>query len=118
MEGRQVSPADAITLYRRERARHPRPLLPEALVSEVRALVDPPMPEYKDSCTRGQRLNLLGQVFGRLTVLYHCGTDSSNCARWRCRCQCGRETTTTSGQLRAGKVRSCGCSHFRRVRPT
>lgn len=55
------------------------------------------------------RLNLVGQIFGRLTVLEDAGRNSRRRVMWRCRCLCGKETTVSSGCLRTGGTRSCGC---------
>lgn len=60
-------------------------------------------------------LNLEGQVFGRLRVLER---DPKNTkkggARWLCLCDsehggCGNTTVVSSGSLRSGGCRSCGC---------
>ena len=50
-----------------------------------------------------------GQVYGRLTVTAREGIDSWGNARWRCRCECGREVVTLGTSLRKGDTRSCGC---------
>jgi len=56
-------------------------------------------------------LDLNGQTFGRLTVLGRAPkSHESRQAFWRVRCACGRETTTTSQNLRLGIARSCGCA--------
>lgn len=56
-------------------------------------------------------VDVIGQTFGRLTVL--CGSDRKSPAGklWLCRCVCGSETVTTSLKLRNGHTRSCGCVH-------
>lgn len=55
------------------------------------------------------RINLVGQRFGRLTVLEYTGSRGSSGALWRCRCDCGNEIITSSAVLRRGTSRSCGC---------
>lgn len=50
------------------------------------------------------RLNLIGHVYGRLTVLNHVEG-----ARWRCVCECGEFVVTHSVSLRKGSTKSCGC---------
>ena len=57
--------------------------------------------------------DLTGKKFNNLTVLrraesrvYKCGTVE---IRWICRCDCGKETEVSSGHLKSGKVKSCGC---------
>jgi len=58
-------------------------------------------------------LDLTGQRFGRLVVLYKdghkitSGGNSKVC--WKCRCDCGKETRVSTGDLRSGSVKSCGC---------
>lgn len=54
--------------------------------------------------------DLTGQRFNMLTVL---GLDSRKPVYWKCKCDCGGETRVTTGNLRQGKVKSCGClSHI------
>jgi len=66
----------------------------------------------KTSASRGQlptnRANLVGTVFGALTVLAFEGTAGGHTV-WRCRCTCGNETNVRNGNLQSGGVRSCGC---------
>jgi hypothetical protein len=56
-------------------------------------------------------INLVGRVFGRLTVLVRAGSTDRAPPRplWRCRCACGEETVVLAESLRAGRTRSCGC---------
>lgn len=54
-------------------------------------------------------INLTGQVFGRLTVLYRVDTPGTNRFKWHCRCECGNEIATRSSSLRGGLTQSCGC---------
>ena len=54
-------------------------------------------------------MDLVGQTFGRLTVLSRQGSDSKGCALWNCKCECGNETLVKTSSLRNGKTRSCGC---------
>ena len=49
-----------------------------------------------------------GDTFSRLTVIERIPTNNGN-PRWRCRCQCGEITDVYGGNLRTGKVKSCGC---------
>ena len=55
--------------------------------------------------------NLIGVRFGRLVVVERAGTTRQGKALWRCRCDCGGETTTQTNYLRCGDTRSCGCLH-------
>lgn len=52
--------------------------------------------------------NLVGQVFGQLTVLSYAG--KRGCLRfWECACVCGGTKSVRTNHLRAGLIRSCGC---------
>ena len=53
--------------------------------------------------------DISGQKFGRLTAIECVGKNRANYAMWRCRCDCGKETTVASNSLRSGNTRSCGC---------
>lgn len=58
-------------------------------------------------CLRKERYNIIGQRFGRLTVI---GRESSGShAKFLCRCDCGREIIVRGDSLRSGKTISCGC---------
>lgn len=52
---------------------------------------------------------MTGQKIGRLTVIERCGSTKNNKALWLCKCECGGETKATTGDLRSGNTKSCGC---------
>lgn len=55
--------------------------------------------------------NFIGMRFGRLTVIsfeYYKNRQS----RWKCLCDCGKETIVRQDHLKDGSTKSCGC--FRR----
>jgi len=52
---------------------------------------------------------LLGQVFGRLTVISRAENDKRGNAAWHCRCSCGAERRVLAQSLRVGATQSCGC---------
>lgn len=56
------------------------------------------------------RVNIEGQKFGRLTALHDVGYQDRD-RLWECLCECGQFTIVKAGQLKAGKVKSCGCLH-------
>lgn len=59
-------------------------------------------------CGRGnRRLCLLGQNFGRLTVIRL--DHIQRHAYWRCRCACGKEGVARASHLKSGNIQSCGC---------
>lgn len=53
--------------------------------------------------------NLVGQAFGRLTVLRSTGERHNRSTIWECRCECGNVTKVVSWCLSNGNTRSCGC---------
>ncbi len=55
--------------------------------------------------------SLIGQSFGRLTVLECVGVDKAHRRLWRCSCVCGNFVTSTTYPLRSGNTKSCGCLH-------
>lgn len=61
-------------------------------------------------CLRNKKKDLLGKVFGKLTVIEYMGPDEkNNTFLWRCKCECGGETITRTSSLTSGKTKSCGC---------
>ena len=58
-----------------------------------------------------KRIELEGQVFGRLTVGGYVGAG-----RWLCQCACGVERSIDGKSLRTGHTRSCGCLSTERKR--
>jgi len=58
----------------------------------------------------GNPIEMTGRRFGRLVVLELMPERSNKGARlWRCRCDCGKEKTSTTSALNNGLTRSCGC---------
>lgn len=57
----------------------------------------------------GTKLNLVGQKFGRLTVIRENGKTKQGDYKWHCKCDCGNEKTYVGMRLRLGKTKSCGC---------
>lgn len=55
-----------------------------------------------------KKIDLTGCKFGRLKVLYEIG-PGENGIEWACRCDCGNWTKVTTSNLRAHRVKSCGC---------
>jgi len=56
-----------------------------------------------------KRYELVGQVFGRLTVLEFAGMGNDYSSRWIVRCECGVEKIVIGKNLVRGFTRSCGC---------
>lgn len=55
-----------------------------------------------------KKIDLTGQRFGRLKVLYEIGPGNDG-VEWACECECGNWTVAVTSSLRAGRVKSCGC---------
>ena len=58
--------------------------------------------------------NLIGQKFGKLTVIGRAENSKNGKAKWLCRCDCGKlkQKNVTTNDLKSGKVKSCGCLYF------
>lgn len=56
-----------------------------------------------------------GQTFFRLTAIKrlenHVTSGGHVFSKWLCRCECGNEITAIGIDLKAGKIKSCGCFH-------
>ena len=52
--------------------------------------------------------NLIGKVFGRLTVIERCD-NKNNKVMWKCKCACGNVIEVSSNSLITGNTKSCGC---------
>jgi len=60
----------------------------------------------------GNVIDLVGQKFGRLTVLSYVKDNRSKGKKrslWHCKCDCGKEVITRGDGLKNGHTRSCGC---------
>lgn len=53
--------------------------------------------------------DLTGQKFGRLTVIKEAGRTKQKAVVWLCKCECGNIREITTGTLKSGYTRSCGC---------
>lgn len=54
-------------------------------------------------------IDLIGQKFGRWTVLERVFPNKGSHAAWDCECICGQIITVSSSDLRSGHSQSCGC---------
>jgi hypothetical protein len=57
-------------------------------------------------------VEIIGMIFGRLTVLERLANDKHAQAIYECECSCGQTTEVRRCHLLCGATRSCGC--FRR----
>jgi hypothetical protein len=65
----------------------------------------------KGLCRHGT--NLVGQAFGKLTVLSYLGADPAGNRLWLCQCACGKTKELGSHYLVSGKTKSCGAPECR-----
>lgn len=61
------------------------------------------------------RINITGQRFGRLIALAFSHTGKWSKPIWTCLCDCGKQTSVSSEDLRTGNTASCGCLHRERA---
>jgi hypothetical protein len=54
-------------------------------------------------------IDLVGQKFGRLTVMHYAGATKKRHSLWTCVCRCGRSVVVRGTALTNGLTRSCGC---------
>ena len=58
----------------------------------------------------GVKIDLVGQHFGRLTVIERLGRRSKKRdTYWLCQCNCGGQKEVSTYSLRSGHTKSCGC---------
>lgn len=59
-------------------------------------------------------VDLVGNKFGKLTVIGRAENSKRGRIRWICQCDCGRikKKPTSTSDLKSGKVRSCGCIYY------
>lgn len=55
------------------------------------------------------KIDEVGNVYGKLTVLYEANEKDYTHVKWHCRCECGNECDVTGVDLRQGLIQSCGC---------
>ena len=53
-------------------------------------------------------IDLTGEKYGKLTVLER-AKNRKKATMWKCKCECGELTVVSSGNLRNGNTKSCGC---------
>ena len=55
-------------------------------------------------------IDLTGQTFDKLFVMYKDEVTESGKAKWVCQCECGNYVSVLSDSLRNGRTKSCGCN--------
>ena len=61
------------------------------------------------------KINELGNKYGKLTVLYKAETEKGKPIKWHCLCECGNEKDILGTMLRSGNTKSCGCLQRKRA---
>lgn len=61
------------------------------------------------AAVRPPKINLIGEVFGRLSVVSFAGRDRRRNTLWQCACSCGTLRVLPSYVLKSGATQSCGC---------
>lgn len=65
-------------------------------------------------CWAKEQGQLAGKRFSKLTVVQFVRKDSQGRKRWKCKCDCGKETEVTSRNLQRSATTDCGCGSFAR----
>ena len=60
----------------------------------------------------GKAIDIAGEQYGNLTAVKVDHLGKRNKRYWLCKCACGKYTVQSVGDLRAGKVKSCGCKRY------
>lgn len=60
-------------------------------------------------CKNPKNKNLIGEKFGRLTVINYISKDKNKQRIWLCKCDCGNEKMVPTKYLTSGDTKSCGC---------
>lgn len=55
------------------------------------------------------KIDLVGQTFGKLTVIEKGPKDKHGNVMWVCLCECGNQIMTRGISLKSGHTKSCGC---------
>lgn len=64
--------------------------------------------ERNSERTKNSFKDITGEVFGRLTALCRVENEKGQ-MRWKCICECGKETLVSHNNLVRGTTTSCGC---------
>lgn len=66
----------------------------------------------KEQVTNLNKKNLLGQTFGKLTVIEELPERKNGGIVWLCQCECGNQIKVTTNSLTTGNTQSCGCINY------
>lgn len=78
-------------------------------LNKVFKTLDECPPKYMGDIKPNRWVDLTGQTYNYLTVLYYIGSDKKR-SQWLCHCNnCGKYVIVNSHNLRSGHTKSCGC---------
>lgn len=60
-------------------------------------------------CIKLNDLDLIGEQFGKLTVVLRAPKGTDRHSRWNCICECGKSVIYNTTSLISGNAKSCGC---------
>lgn len=66
---------------------------------------------HKKSCGCLYSPSLIGQKFGKLTVIEKAYSNGKY-IYWKCQCECGQTTIVSGTNLKTGNTSSCGCINY------
>ena len=61
-------------------------------------------------------INMVGQTYGKLTVIERAENDKFGKAQWLCQCECGNQKIIAGASLRRGLTISCGCNKIQKLK--
>ena len=66
---------------------------------------------HKEILYKNNKKELIGQIFGKLTVIAETDKRDPNTRGilWECQCDCGRKTIVSTSNLISNHTKSCGC---------
>lgn len=70
---------------------------------------------FTKGCPNCKIENLVGQKFGKLIVLEKTAQVKGH-AKYKCLCECGKESIVNSQNLKRGKTKSCGCGEIENLK--
>lgn len=63
----------------------------------------------REKASKARKIDLIGQRFERLLVIEEIGRNKYGKTLWKCQCDCGAIKIVSTGSLRGGYTKSCGC---------
>ena len=69
--------------------------------------------EFMKELGKSSSIDLIGQKYGKLTILERVENIGYGQVSWLCQCDCGNKTIVTSNALRSGNTKSCGCLNYK-----